>query len=664
MDKVLDQCAARLSGVQPDAGILMADIDFNGKQILTMVQERFPGVRLVGGTTSGIFSSALGFSEYSIALLLFASDDVVFHAALGERATEDPEGAIRRAFDSIGWTNSGEDRLCFFLPDGRAGDIPQLMDSVRKELSPGCAVLGGSLGRHSLTDARPQQFFFDEIFEDAVGILVLEGRVPFSYSICNSWDAIGRLERVEESSQGVVRRIGNGTAIDFYRHYLGENRDPAFEFPLAVYEDDTPEFVLRVPVGYDESTGSITFAADVPEGAMVRLSEATAAGILKATESAVQELAAGFPYTPETALAFSCDARKEILGTRLDQELRALQQRLPDPTSILGFYAFSEFAPVHENAECKMHNMTLVSLLLGNRENGVSKAEHTKTTQSAVDLSPEVDIKLIGRKLVRERKYRVDLETLKDNNTALLRKIGQEIDEARMQVQQQKTLLEVLNRDLEMEKEKSDELLKNILPDKVAEELKASGEAKPEFFEDAGVLFTDFKGFTKLAQHMSAQELVSQLDHIFRAFDSLVSDHGIEKLKTIGDAYMCASGLPETSDGHLMDLIDAAWDIRSFMSELNTDRKNHGKNIWPIRIGIHVGPVVAGIIGSKKFAYDIWGDVVNVASRLESNGEPGEINVSQEVYHRIHHKYECRYRGMIETKNHGEIAMYFITGRS
>ena len=155
-------------------------------------------------------------------------------------------------------------------------------------------------------------------------MLILEGSFPFAYTICNSWNPIGRLEPVKKSDQGVVYKIGNGTAVDFYRHYLGEDRDPAFEFPLAVYEQGTSEFYLRVPIGFDERKGSITFAADVPTGAMVRLSEATRNGILDATQSSVQKVSTNFHGVPETVLAFSCDARKDILGTRTDQELSAL----------------------------------------------------------------------------------------------------------------------------------------------------------------------------------------------------------------------------------------------------------------------------------------------------------------------------------------------------
>ncbi len=390
---------------------------------------------------------------------------------------------------------------------------------------------------------------------------------------------------------------------------------------------------------------------------MVRLSEATPDGILDATRSTANSQVRSFAGTPEAALVFSCHARKDMLGTRVNQELQILEDVHASGTNVMGYYAFAEFAPIREDAHSKLHNMTMVTLLIGERDVNPPRRYREKGNGNADDGA------LLSRQIERERRYRVELEHLKDNNTAILRTVGREIEEARREVQRQKAQLEVLNKSLENEKRRTDELLRNILPDKIAEELKETGTSEPVLFPDAGVLFTDFKGFTGIAREMSAGELVADLDSIFRAFDSIVERHGIEKLKTIGDSYMCASGLPETVDGHLIRLLDAAWDIKAFMENFNRERERRKKRVWPIRIGVHCGPVVAGIIGSRKFAYDIWGDVVNIASRLESNSRPGQINISLEVYEKVRSHFACDYRGKIMTKNRGEIDMYFVIGK-
>ncbi|MBR9920026.1 MAG: tetratricopeptide repeat protein [Bacteroidetes bacterium] len=213
---------------------------------------------------------------------------------------------------------------------------------------------------------------------------------------------------------------------------------------------------------------------------------------------------------------------------------------------------------------------------------------------------------------------------------------------------------------IESEKEKSDKLLLNILPKETAEELKAHGKAKARHFSDVSVMFTDFKGFTQLAEKLSAQELVDQLDYCFGKFDEITAKHEVEKIKTIGDAYMCAAGLPKPDSRHASRIVKVAQDIRAFMKDYRDAREAAGKPFFEVRIGIHSGPAVAGIVGTKKFAYDIWGDTINTASRMESSGTPGNINISEATYQKIKDDFNCKYRGEIEAKNKGKLKMYFV----
>jgi ligand-binding sensor domain-containing protein/class 3 adenylate cyclase len=214
--------------------------------------------------------------------------------------------------------------------------------------------------------------------------------------------------------------------------------------------------------------------------------------------------------------------------------------------------------------------------------------------------------------------------------------------------------------ELVLEKKKSDDLLLNILPSEVAEELKTKGYADAKHFDEVSVMFTDFKGFTLISERITPAELVAELDYCFKAFDQIITKYNIEKIKTIGDSYMCVAGLPVPNSTHAIDAVSAAMEIQQFMQEHSNRRQNEGKETFESRIGIHTGPVIAGIVGVKKFAYDIWGDTVNIASRMESSGEVGMVNISGSTFEKVKENFICHYRGIIQAKNKGEIDMYFV----
>ncbi len=219
---------------------------------------------------------------------------------------------------------------------------------------------------------------------------------------------------------------------------------------------------------------------------------------------------------------------------------------------------------------------------------------------------------------------------------------------------------------IEKEKARSENLLLNILPAEIAEELKIKGEADARDFDLASILFTDFKGFTQASEKLTAKELIGEINHCFKAFDHICGKHGIEKIKTIGDAYMAAGGLPTPSEGSTINTVLAALEMQAFILERIKEKKAKKEIPFEMRLGIHTGPVVAGIVGVKKFQYDIWGDTVNTAARMESSGEIGKVNISEDTYKLIKDDSQFNFeaRGKIVAKGKGELKMYFVSSMS
>jgi len=220
--------------------------------------------------------------------------------------------------------------------------------------------------------------------------------------------------------------------------------------------------------------------------------------------------------------------------------------------------------------------------------------------------------------------------------------------------------IEEQSTELKLDKEKIDKLLLNILPAAVARELKDQGQVRPVFFPSATIAFTDFVGFTEIAEKLTPDQLVWELHELFTRFDRIMDKYGLEKLKTIGDAYMYAGGVPAINRTHAIDAVLGALEIQSLVEKVNREKASSGRPVFEIRIGVNSGPLMAGVVGEKKFVYDVWGDSVNLASRMESSGYKGKINISESTYILIKDYFETEARGRIMAKNKGTVEMYFV----
>lgn len=228
-------------------------------------------------------------------------------------------------------------------------------------------------------------------------------------------------------------------------------------------------------------------------------------------------------------------------------------------------------------------------------------------------------------------------------------------------LKQKNNEIEISRHETEVERQKAEALLLNILPDEIANELKKNGYATPQHYSKVSVLFTDFSNFTQISSKMNPEELITELNICFSAFDEIVEKFGLEKIKTIGDAYMCAGGIPTANDTNPIDAIKAALELQAFMQKRNQERDKMGLPHFQMRAGIHTGEVIAGVVGKNKFAYDIWGDTVNLASRMESTGVPNCVNISAATYHFVKEHFNCTPRGEIDAKGKGKIMMYLVS---
>jgi hypothetical protein len=366
ISEVLEECKHSLVGETPQAGILFAAIDFEHHLILEKIYQQFPQLELIGGTTDGEISSQLGFQEDSLTLMLFCSDEIEIYAAIGEKASDNPELAVKQAINQAKDHIKQEISLCITLPDGLTINGVSLVKALKQELGTHIPIVGG-LTADQWRFKQTYQFFHQQVLTNTIPILLFGGKLLISCGINSGWNPIGKKSRVTKVKNNILYEVDNQPALDFYHYYLGDSF-PSLEYPLAVFEENTNKFYMRAPSSYDVETGSITFLADIPEGAIIQITETTREQILTASKSSIAHAFENYPGNePAAALFFSCAARRQILGTKAKQEYQVVQDYLAQPLPSCGFYTNGEIAPLEEYGATLFHNETFITLLLGTK---------------------------------------------------------------------------------------------------------------------------------------------------------------------------------------------------------------------------------------------------------------------------------------------------------
>jgi len=362
--EVLEQCVSTLGGLNPQAGILFAAIDFEHSLILHHINQEFPEIELIGGTTDGELSSIMGFQQDSLTLMLFCSSTLEIRAGVGRAVSKDPVVATQQAVAQASSTLSLIPKLCLTTPESLTTSATLILDGLKLALGE-VPIFGGLTGDQSRLQ-QTYQFFKTEVLSDAVPVLLLAGDLHLSCGVASGWQPVGQPGTVTSSQHNVVAEIDGKPALDFYYRYLG-GLPPSTEYPLAVFTDHSTNFYLRAPHEvHDLAQGIIKFAGDVPEGAIVQITEASRAEILAAAKTSMQQALSTYPGTqPSAALFFSCVGRRQLLGMQIQEEYQLVNSCLPTPLPSCGFYTYGEISPFELMGDTQYHNETFITLIFG-----------------------------------------------------------------------------------------------------------------------------------------------------------------------------------------------------------------------------------------------------------------------------------------------------------
>lgn len=363
--EILEQCLESLAGETPQGGILFAACDFDHSLILQQIKEQFADLELIGGTSSAEVSSRLGFQEDSLTLMLFCSDEIEITAGIGYQASQNPSMAVKQAIAQAQSKTSQEMSLCLSFIDGLHGGS-KIVRAIEQELNGKIPVFGGATA-DDLKFEQTYQFYQQEVCTDAITILIFSGKLLFAAGIGNGWHSLSKPKKATKAENDILYEIDGKPALAFYQYYLNDFT-PSLKYPLAVFENNSDQFYLRVPNSHDSQLNSVQFLADIPQGATVQIMETDAQSILDSSQTSIVNALENYPGTePAVAIFFSCATRSSILGTQAGAEYQAIASHLGAVCPIVGFYTYGEIAPLQKDGAICLHHETAISLILGTK---------------------------------------------------------------------------------------------------------------------------------------------------------------------------------------------------------------------------------------------------------------------------------------------------------
>jgi hypothetical protein len=362
--EVLAQCQQVLDGEIPQAGLLFASRDFDHQLILNHINQAFPGIELIGGTSDGEISSILEFQLDSLVLLLFSSNKIEFKAAVGRRVSQAPQQvAAQAAIDAQAHMQS-EAKLCITTPESLTTNSSDIVRGLTAALG-NVSVCGGATADHFHQFQSTRQFFKTEVLQDAVPVLLLGGEFHHSVGYASGWKPMGQSATVTKVTGNIIYEIDHQPAIDFYRYYFDEFK-PDYAYPLGVSPPGEKEFFLRTVLSHNHEDGSLGVAGHVPLHAKVQITDASVKDVIAASQASFGQALDLYPGDePTAALFFSCTWRRQIMGSRTNEEYQLIARKLNQRLPVCGFYTFGEIAPLKDKGNAFLHNTTFVTLLLG-----------------------------------------------------------------------------------------------------------------------------------------------------------------------------------------------------------------------------------------------------------------------------------------------------------